>query len=65
VVLEAAGGTSSEAILSAVAAVAPLGHVVCLGVYVPRVCCRSAGPPRTREGMHPPREQGVSLRPRS
>jgi threonine dehydrogenase-like Zn-dependent dehydrogenase len=37
VVLEAAGGTSSEAILSAVAAVAPLGHVVCLGVYVPRV----------------------------
>jgi threonine dehydrogenase-like Zn-dependent dehydrogenase len=36
VVVESAGGTSSEPILMAVAAVAPLGTVVALGVYSPQ-----------------------------
>lgn len=37
VVVESAGGISSEPILTAVTAVAPLGQVVALGVYPPRV----------------------------
>jgi len=37
VVLESVGGVSSEPILTAVTAVAPLGQVVALGVYVPNV----------------------------
>lgn len=37
VVIESVGGMSSEPILTAVTAVAPLGQVVCLGVYSPHV----------------------------
>ncbi|MER7273492.1 alcohol dehydrogenase catalytic domain-containing protein [Dactylosporangium sp. NPDC000244] len=37
VVLESVGGISSEPILTAVTAVAPLGQVVALGVYAPNV----------------------------
>jgi L-idonate 5-dehydrogenase len=37
VVVESAGGVSSEPILTAVAAVAPLGQVVALGVYPPHL----------------------------
>jgi threonine dehydrogenase-like Zn-dependent dehydrogenase len=36
-VVESVGGTSSEPILTAVTAVAPLGQVVALGVYPPQV----------------------------
>jgi threonine dehydrogenase-like Zn-dependent dehydrogenase len=37
VVLEAVGGISSEPILTAISAVAPLGQVVALGVYRPNL----------------------------
>ena len=37
VILEAVGGVSSEPILTAISAVAPLGQVVALGVYRPNL----------------------------
>jgi threonine dehydrogenase-like Zn-dependent dehydrogenase len=40
VVLESAGGVSSEPILTAAAAVAPLGLVIALGVFPPQVIAR-------------------------